>query len=45
VNLSDEKQKYSSDATIKDILIENMPTPNDLKETELLPWQGFVVEI
>lgn len=45
VNLSDEKQKYSSDATIKDILIENMPTPNDLKETELLPWQAFVVEI
>ena len=44
-NLSDEKQKYSSDETIKDILIENMPTPNDLKETELLPWQAFVVEI
>ncbi len=45
VNLSDETQPFTSDKTIKEIMIENMETPKDIKEITLNPWQAFVAKI
>lgn len=45
VNLSDEAQPFTSDKTIKEIMIENMETPKDIKQITLNPWQAFVAKI
>ncbi|MEG2253761.1 MAG: alpha-glucosidase [Vagococcus sp.] len=45
VNLSDEAQPFTSDKTIKEIMIENMETPKGIKQITLNPWQAFVAKI
>ncbi|MDT2835061.1 alpha-glucosidase [Vagococcus carniphilus] len=44
-NLSNEEQAFKTDATIKEVLIENMATPKDISNLTLKPWQAFAVEI
>lgn len=45
VNLSSDEQLFTTHAVMKEILIENMPTPVDLSSTKLAPWQAFVAKI
>ena len=44
-NLSNEEQAFKTDATIKEVLIENMATPKDISNLTLKPWQAFAVEV
>ncbi|MGX7024390.1 glycoside hydrolase family 13 protein [Vagococcus hydrophili] len=44
-NLSDDTQEFSSEEKIKEVLIENMATPENLNQVTLKPWQAFSVEI
>ncbi len=44
-NLSDEEQIFSTEKSIKKVLIENMITPNKLSNITLMPWQAFAVEV
>ncbi|MEG0255462.1 MAG: alpha-glucosidase [Vagococcus sp.] len=44
-NLSNESQSFSSEAIIKEVLVENMPTPSSLSSCQLQPWQAFAVSI
>lgn len=45
VNLSDEMTECQIDMVVDEMLIENMPTPNNLKQMTLQPWQAFAATI